>query len=179
MILLLLQIFYGRYMFFSYSRMTVLDCFSAGNPWLWAPSEMTTGCYETSFYCLQMPEGPDTINCEMPGLQDPSCNKCPGFARGRDARGWNWLAHNSFPWPDPNNNKEGGDVNYLPMTWAANRLLHAAYDRHLASLSITCSADLGSFPAVMAFTYLVIIQVLLLVTGKRTGQWSDPCLVNQ
>ena len=39
------------------------------------------------FCCLQMPGGRDTMNCQMPGPWDSSCNKCPGFARG----GCSWL----------------------------------------------------------------------------------------
>ena len=41
--------------------------FTAWIPWLWAPSEMTTGCYETSICCLQMSGGRDTSNCQMSG----------------------------------------------------------------------------------------------------------------
>ena len=41
-----------------------------------------------------MPRGRDTINYQMPGPWDSSCFKCPGFSRG-DARGWNWLTHNT------------------------------------------------------------------------------------
>ena len=54
------------------------------NPWLWAPSEMTTGCCEASFLFfdnqLRMPGGRDTINCQMSGPWDSSWIKCPGFA---------------------------------------------------------------------------------------------------
>ena len=44
---------------------------------------MTTGYYETSFLLFANARGGrDTINYQMPGPRDSSCNKCPGFAGG-------------------------------------------------------------------------------------------------
>ena len=34
------------------------QCLTAWNPWLWAPSEMTTGCSKQVCCCLQIPGGP-------------------------------------------------------------------------------------------------------------------------
>ena len=39
------------------------------------------------FCCLQMTEGRDTIKFQIPGPQDKSCIKCPGFAGGMLAAG--------------------------------------------------------------------------------------------
>ena len=65
------------------SLTTKWQCLTAWNPWLWAPSEMTTECYETSLSLFANARGGrDTINCQMPGSWDSSWNKCLGFARG-------------------------------------------------------------------------------------------------
>ena len=51
-------------MLFIYSKMT------AWNPWLWAPSEMTTGCYETSLLLFANARGDGTlltVKCPSPG----------------------------------------------------------------------------------------------------------------
>ena len=54
------------------------QCLTAWNPWLRAPSEMTTGCYETSFCCcLQMP-GRTLLTAKCPA---------PGTHRKTNARG--------------------------------------------------------------------------------------------
>ena len=74
---------------FIYSEMT------AWNPWLWAPSEMTTGCYETSLLLFANARGPGTlltVKCLSPGAyRKTNARGLPGG----DARSWNWLAHNS------------------------------------------------------------------------------------
>ena len=66
------------------------QCLTAWNPWLWAPSEMTTGCYETSLLLFANARGAGTlltVKFLAPGIHRET------NARG-DARGWNWLAHN-------------------------------------------------------------------------------------
>ena len=62
------------------------QCLTAWNPWLWAPSEITTGFYETSLLLFTNARWGDTLYCQMPGPRDSSWNKCPGFARGGCSR---------------------------------------------------------------------------------------------
>ena len=72
------------------------QCSTAWNPWLswfWAPSEMTTGCYETSFLLFGNTRGAWTLltaKCPDPGTHRATNDR--GLPRGI-SRGWNWLAH--------------------------------------------------------------------------------------
>ena len=57
----------------------IWQCLTAWIPWLWAPSEMATGCYETSFLLFANTRGAGTL----------STAKCPalGTHRATNARG--------------------------------------------------------------------------------------------
>ena len=60
----------------------------------WAPSEMTTGCYEASFLLFANARGPGPINYQMSGLPEFIVYQIPGVClRPVYARGWNWRAH--------------------------------------------------------------------------------------
>ena len=73
MILLLLQVFYGRYIFFTYSKMTVLDCLK---PMILSAVGNDDRMLRNRFFIVcNCPGGWDTIDCQMLGLRDPSCNK--------------------------------------------------------------------------------------------------------
>ena len=67
-------------MLFTYSKMTVLDCLkplilsAVGNgDWM---------LLNQIFVVYKCPGDRDTMNCQMPGPRNSSCNKCLGFARG-------------------------------------------------------------------------------------------------
>ena len=79
--------FYSSFMVDKYSILFLFQNDGVWNPWLWAPLEMTTGCYEAIFFVfLQIPGG-DTIDCQIPGPPRLVVHQMPGgmLAAGIDS----------------------------------------------------------------------------------------------
>ena len=73
-----------------YSKMTVFETLDSERRRKWRHDVTSIVLFDN---WLQMPGGRDTINCQMSAPRDSSYIRCPGFARGEDARDWNWLTH--------------------------------------------------------------------------------------
>ena len=105
--------------------------------------KMTTGYYETSFFVVcKCPGGRDTINCQMPGPRNSSCNKCRGFARGEC-----WKTNKDKPVSLLKRHR----VFFYSLTTPKNRNWQKFKKRSKNHFRATCSYFLGSKNLFKAF----------------------------